>query len=158
MKRLVASAVIGAVAVFGGAGLMDDNTVRGDDGEIIEGGGLGALRMQNGDCFNLPDADQVASLEGVPCGDPHDAEVYALFDIPGTTFPGDAAVVTAAETGCYDRFEGFVGHDYETSALDFYFLHPLEASWTELDDREVVCAIVSYAGDKLVGSQAGAGI
>ncbi len=48
MKRLVAGAVVGAVAIFGGAGLMDDNTVRGEDGEIIEAGGLGVLRMQNG--------------------------------------------------------------------------------------------------------------
>ena len=77
MKRVIAGTVIGAVAIFGGAGLFDDDTVRGDSGEIIEGGGLGVFVMQDGDCFNLPDGDSVVSIEGVPCGDPHDAEVFA---------------------------------------------------------------------------------
>ncbi len=158
MKRVIASAVIGATAIFGGAGIFDDNTVRGDNGEILEGGGLGVFVMQAGDCFNVPDGLQVVSIEAVPCHDPHDAEVYALFDIEGSVYPGDDAVDSATDLGCYQRFEGFVGHAYETSVLDIYSLHPLEDGWVELNDREVVCSIVNYDGSKLIGSQAGAGI
>ncbi len=158
MKRVIASAVIGAAAIFGGAGIFDDNTVRGDSGEILEGGGLGVFVMQTGDCFNVPDGFQVVSIEAVPCFDPHDAEVYAIFDIEGSAYPGDNAIGSATDLGCYKRFQGFVGHAYETSVLDIYSLHPLEDGWVELDDREVVCSVVNYDGSKLTRSQAGAGI
>ena len=94
----------------------------------------------------------------VPCFDPHDAEVYAIFDIEGSAYPGDNAIGSATDLGCYKRFQGFVGHAYETSVLDIYSLHPLEDGWVELDDREVVCSVVNYDGSKLTGSQAGAGI
>ena len=81
-------AVMGGVAVFGRVTSGDDETVR-DGGEIVEAGGLGVFRMAAGDCVNFPDGDfeQVEAVEGIPCADPHDAEVYALVDgrrrVPG---------------------------------------------------------------------------
>lgn len=78
MKRIVGAAIL-AVAAFGGAGALDDNTVRDDSGAIVEGGGLGAFAVQIGDCFNVPEEELVMSLEAVPCGDPHDAEAYDSF-------------------------------------------------------------------------------
>ncbi len=158
MKRVIAGTVIGAAAIFGGAGLFDDNTVRGEDGAILEAGGLGVFVMQTGDCFNLPDGDQVVSIEGVPCVEPHDAEVYAMFDINDDTYPGESAVDLATDLGCYERFEGFVGVPYENSVLDIYSLHPSEEGWNELDDREVICSVVNYDGSKMIGSRAGARI
>lgn len=158
MKRVVASAVIGAAAIFGGAGIFDDNTVRGDNGEIIEGGGLGVFVMQAGDCFNLPDGDTVISIEGVPCKDPHDAEVYAMFDLADGPYPGQSAIDSESDNGCFERFEAFAGIDYAESVLGIYSLQPSEEGWNELDDREVVCSVVNYDGTKLIGSRAGAGV
>lgn len=158
MKRLIAGGVVAAVAVFGGAGAFDDDTVRDDSGSIVEGGGLGAFVIQVGDCFNLPDSTLVASIEAVPCAQPHDAEAYATFDQLGNDYPGALAVEEASLVGCYERFAPFVGADYETSELDFYWLEPTEESWNELDDRETMCAIVAYDGSKLTGSMRGAGI
>ena len=158
MKRVIASTVIGAAAIFGGAGIFDDNTVRSDNGEILEGGGLGVFAMQTGDCFNLPDGDLVISIEAVPCADPHDAEVYGVFDLAGTDYPGDDAINEAGDIGCYDRFRPFVGIAYEVSVLDIFSLNPREEGWNELDDREVVCSVVNYDGSELIGSQAGSGI
>lgn len=158
MRKLIAGGVVAAVAVFGGAGAFDDNTVRDDAGTIVQGGGLGAFVIQVGDCFNLPDSDLVASIEAVPCSQPHDAEAYATFDQLGHEYPGEDSVAEYSLTGCYERFDSFVGKAYEDSVLDFYWLEPTEESWKELDDRETMCAIVAYDGSQLTGSMRGAGV
>ena len=155
MKRIVGAAIL-AVAAFGGAGAFDDNTVRDDSGAIVEGGGLGAFALQIGDCFNIPEQELIQSLEAVPCSEPHDAETYAAFDQPGTTYPGADAVSEASAWGCYDRFESFVGIPWDESELDFWFLEPTQDSWEDADDREVSCSVTSFDGSKLVGSMAGA--
>lgn len=155
MKRVIAGVAVVAAAVFGGANAFDDNTVRDESGVIVEGGGLGAFAMRVGDCVNLPDNPLIASLEAVPCADPHDAEVYALFDLADGGYPGENTVSDASIDGCLDRFEGFVGTPYEFSELDIYWLEPTEDSWNELDDREVVCTVVNLDGSKLTGSMGG---
>lgn len=155
MKRIVGAAIL-AVAAFGGAGALDDNTVRDDSGAIVEGGGLGAFVVQIGDCFNVPEEELVMSLEAVPCGDPHDAEAYDSFQQFGTEYPGEETVSEASAWGCYDRFETFVGQPWDDSEFDFWYLEPTRESWEEGDDREVLCALTSFDGSRLVGSMQGA--
>ncbi len=159
MKRLIAGAVVAGVAVFGGVGAFGDDTTRNDQGEITDSGGLGAFVIREGDCMNLPSNNLVESVEGLPCGQSHDAEVYSLFDMATTSspYPGADAVGTAAADGCLDRFHGFVGVAYEFSELDVYYLHPTEDLWDEIDDREIVCMITAYDGSKLTGSMRGSG-
>src|SRR5687768_3961131 len=105
MRRLIGGLVGGGVAIFAGANAVDDNTTRNDSGEIVGGGGLGVLAMNVGDCIQLPDAELVQSVEGVPCVEPHDAQVYAEFDLPDGPFPGDAAIDEQGARGCYDRWQ-----------------------------------------------------
>lgn len=157
MKRIVGAAIV-AVAAFGGAGAFDDNTVRDDAGNIVEGGGLGAFAVQIGDCFNIPEQELIQSLEAVPCADPHDAEAFDSFNQVGDEWPGEEAVSDASAWGCYDRFERFVGIPWDDSVLDFWYLEPTKESWEQGNDREVICALTSYDGSKLTGSMAGAGI
>jgi hypothetical protein len=154
MKRLVAGAVI-AVAALGGAGAFDDNTFRDDTGAIIEGGGLGAYAIQVGDCVNEPDnLTLVESLEAVPCSQAHDAEAYADFQLTGSSWPGEDAVSEDAWTGCYERYESFVGIPWDDSELDFWVLQPTEESWAD-DDRAVTCALATMDGSPLRGSMRG---
>ena len=161
MKRLIAGAVVAGVAVFAGVGAFGDETTRHDAGDIVESGGLGAFRIEEGDCLNLPTESLVQSVEGVPCGGSHDAEVYSLFDMASKTsaYPGESAVVTAAEDGCLARFHAFVGVAYEQSELGIYYLHPTEETWEddEVKDREIVCMVTAYDGSKLTGSMRGSG-
>lgn len=158
MKRVIAGAVVVAAAAFGGAGILDDNTVRDDSGAIVESGGLGALSIRIGDCVNLPDSEYVQSLEALPCAEPHDAEAFEAFDMADGPFPGEQAVQDAAIAGCYDAFEPFVGEAYETSTLGMYWLYPTPDTWDEYDDREILCLVTDYEGGKLSGSMRGAGI
>lgn len=150
--RLVAGAVGVGIAVFAGAGAIDDNTTRDDSGAIVESGGLGAFAMHVGDCFNEPDEDLVVSVEGVPCSDVHDAEVFAEHDVSGPVdWPGYDHFEEAAWMGCFDRFAPYVANTYADSTLDIAILTPTERSWGQ-GDRTVTCYLVDYYGDTLVGS------
>lgn len=158
MKRLIAGAVVAGVAVFAGVGAFADETTRNESGDIIEGGGLGAFVIQVGDCVNVPDESLVASLEGTPCWEPHDAEAYYSFDITGhTAYPGESAITTAADTACAAQFHPYVGISLDQSELGFTWLAPTEEGWDEADDRGVTCLAMPWSGNKLESSVRGSG-
>ena len=149
---------IGA-AVVGGAYLFNSvmRADRDETGAIVAEGSVDAFQMRVGDCFDDGSAfasEEVASVPGVPCSKPHDNEVYAVFDVTSTSFPGDAMAEMAHE-GCLARFESFVGKDYESSSLDIATLYPSRESWNGKADREVVCAVYDIDAKKLAGSVKG---
>lgn len=132
---------------------------RDDSGAIVGSGTIDAFNMQVGDCFDdvNSSAEEIASLPGVPCSDPHDNETYAVFDLALDSYPGDEQMGEIAYDACMERFDTFAGVDYESSALDIFPIHPTGASWKR-DDREVVCAVYDMDENKLVGSVAGLGL
>ncbi|GGC03248.1 septum formation family protein [Cellulomonas carbonis] len=142
--------------LLGGA----DEPVRDASGEIVEAADADAFSIRVGDCLEtteaFAEATEVESVPTVPCGDPHDAEVYATTLLDDGDFPGDEAVAKKADELCYGEFEAFVGLPYEDSALDFTMLYPSEQSWDLMDDREVVCILVDLDGG-VTGSMAAAG-
>ena len=112
--------------------------------------------MHVGDCFDdgsTFDDDNVDSVPGVPCSNPHDNEVYAVYDVASASFPGEGMADMAHE-GCLARFQAFVGNDYESSSLDIATLYPSRESWQQ-SDREVVCAVYDVDAKKLTGSVKG---
>lgn len=113
-----------------------------------------AAELQVGDCFDTPDDGDVLEVATASCDEPHDAEAYAEFDIPGDAFPGEDQTVTAAQAGCNERFEVFVGLAPGASALRVFLLYPTAESWDEHGDRQVTCAIVDPAA-QTVGSLQG---
>ena len=158
IAALVLSAlwVVGLVVLIAVA--AEDEAARDDAGEIVEGGDVSAFDVSVGDCWNdIPAQQEVESITAVPCSEPHESEVFATFDIDlgSDDWPGDPAVIAAAETGCVERFGEFVGVPYEQSTLEVFYFHPTEDSWTTLDDREAVCSVVDPAG-QTTGTLAGA--
>jgi hypothetical protein len=128
---------------------------RDDTGAIVSAGNVDAFEIAVGDCFDDPTAtDEIDSLPAVPCGEPHDNEVYAAFDVSLPAYPDDDVMFDHAIRACIGRFAGFVGRDYESSVLDIYTMYPTAESWQH-DDREIVCAVYDLAGEKLVGSVRG---
>ena len=158
--RIVGGAVVGLGLVGAGyTGLGgEDNTTRDDNGDIVESGEVGAFRIQLGDCLNGATTGLIESMEGVPCSAPHDVEVYHAFNLPDGPYPGDASISQSVGDACYDAFEPFVGHDYETSIYDISSLSPTLGSWNELDDREVLCLMDMYDGSKKNGTARNTGI
>lgn len=146
--RLIQASILLTLATVACSAASDD------EGDIERAGSVDAFSMQVGDCFDdsFFGSDEISEVAGVRCADEHDNEVYALFDIPGDTWPGDDAVETAADEGCYERFESAIGKSYEESILMYTTLYPSKDSWARVDDREVICVAYHMETEKLTGS------
>ena len=134
---------------------------RDEAGEIQSAGSVDAFTMRVGDCFDdgaSTWSGEIDRVPGVPCSAPHDNEVYATFDLPDGTFPGEEEVDLMADEGCYERFHRAIGTSYEESVLMYGTLYPSEASWKRRKDREVVCVAYHMELEKLTGSVIGSGM
>lgn len=153
-SRLTHAALVLALTVVGCSAARDDS------GDIERAGSVDAFSMRVGDCFDdtFFSADEISEVPGVPCSEPHDNEVYALFDIPGDTWPGDDEVEMAADEGCYERFAAAIGASYEESVLMYTTMYPSRESWDRLDDREVICVAYHMETEKLTGSVLASGM
>ena len=109
--------------------------------------------LEVGQCFNDPEAtDEISDVAIVDCGEPHNNEVFHLFDIPGDDFPGADVVLDLASQGCIDAFDSYVGTPYLDSALEIFPIYPTEDSWNRGDDREVVCGLYDLTSNEMTGS------
>lgn len=149
-----------AVYIIGALGFVIYGAVtdadRDETGAIVDAGTIDAFQIRVGDCFDdtgMGDGE-ISSLPGVPCADPHDNEAYAVFNIKSASFPGDDEVSEIAYDSCMERFDRFVGKDYQSSSLDMFPIYPTAESWAQ-DDREVICAVYDMNEEKLQGSVAG---
>ena len=128
-------------------------------GEITAAGAVDAFEVHVGDCFDdgAFASTEVDELPGIPCTEPHDNQIYALFDIAGE-WPGDERVEELAEEGCYERFAAAIGQGYEESVIAFTTIYPSEGSWKQVSDREVICVGYHMDQEKLTGSILGSGL
>lgn len=126
--------------------------------EVVEAGSADVFNLHVGDCFDDDSVNDtgVTDVPAVPCAEPHDNEIYYIFDLPDGDFPGVSGIETSAYDGCYAQFEGFVGVAYDASVLDYWPIYPSEESWNSLGDREVICSVYEPQA-KVTGTLAGAG-
>lgn len=153
-RNWIIGIVIAVGAIFVRSQMQAD---RDESGAIVGEGSVDAFQVRVGDCFDdgsTFEGEEVNSVAGVPCSKPHDNEVYAVFDVTEQSFPGEALAGIAHE-GCLERFQGFVGKDYESSSLDIATMYPSSESWHQQNDREVVCALYDVEAKKLTGSVKG---
>ncbi|MBO3088096.1 septum formation family protein [Cellulomonas dongxiuzhuiae] len=160
---------VALAAALTGCGVLD--SVLGDSpepaqrdepgGEITASAEADVFSLQLGDCFDyaaLSEATEISSVSTIPCGDPHDAEIYAETTLTEEQFQSDLALTTAGDTEtptvadqfCYDAFAGFVGKAYEESTLDYTLFSPSEEGWEQGDD--VVQCIVLHPDGGFTGS------
>jgi hypothetical protein len=125
-----------AVLATGGASAFWDGLREAADGEGT------AYSLTTGQCFDTPGG----SLEGitydidtVPCAGEHDGEVFASFDLPGGSYPGDDEVTRSADERCYALDGEYAMDAWALPAdVDVYYLTPTRQSW-RLGDREITC-------------------
>lgn len=155
LSKIVLPAIGAGVIGFGYYSQVD----RDSSGAIVDAGDVDAFDIRLGDCFNDTAAGsanvEITSVSGIPCGEPHDNEVFALVNLTQSAFPGEEAIERLAFEVCLEKFETFVGRDYESSSLDIFPIYPTRESWNDLDDREVVCALYDLELKKLAGSMRG---
>ena len=95
-----------------------------------------------GDCFADPGLFDVATVETIDCSEPHDMELFARSELAyGSVFPGDQTLFDTLMNTCFNHFETYVDHDYQTSAYDFTAFIPTRESWDQ-GDRTGLCALV----------------
>jgi Septum formation len=150
---LLGSAAIAGLLVVG-LGACSDEPERDESGAVTEGGDESVFEVAVGDCMNYGSSTgEVAELPVVPCTQPHDSEVYHIYNVPGDDFPGDFTQITQEQ--CGPAFQQFVGVPAEQSTLQATTLEPTLETWTQADDRELVCIVMDPAGN-LTGSLQGA--
>ncbi len=105
--------------------------------------------LEAGDCFDGGSpGSEVSDVEIVSCEKSHHSEVYAVFDLSGSDWPGQGAVGDMAERGCLSRFKPYVGIDYDSSEYYAVPMVPSSNSWKQGGDREVVCVLQLQYGMK----------
>jgi len=148
-----------AIYILAALGIVGYNAMtqadRDSTGAIIDGGSVDAFDVKVGDCFDDSNSlEEITSLPGVPCSEPHDNEAYAVIDLTIDSYPAGDGMGDLATDLCLEQFESFVGREYETSELDIFTMYPTSESWKQ-SDREVVCAVYSMDASKLTGSVKG---
>jgi hypothetical protein len=121
-------------------------------------GSHSVFEMEVGMCFNAETSSEPVSVGEVPtvaCSEPHDAEVFYIFNLADIPAYDEEAVTSQGFDGCVAHFQEYVGVDYyadEAADLGIYGLYPSATTWAD-DDREIVCSIASInEGEKLTGS------
>lgn len=143
-----------AGALIAGFAACSDEPERDETtGEITESGDADVFTIQVGDCMSESATGEVQDVPVVPCDQPHESEVFHSYQVPGDTFPGDFESIVQEQ--CFPAFQAFVGLAYEQSALDITWLEPTSESWTQQNDRELLCMIFDPAG-QTTGSLQGA--
>ena len=114
---------------------------RGDDGSLTSAGNVGVDDLRVGDCFNTGDAVEISDVDGVPCSQPHEYEVFAVATHEGDgTFPSDAELEGIFSLICEQPFEDYVGVPYASSVIWGTMISPSEESFSD-GDREYICVL-----------------
>lgn len=153
MATAVALSGCDAINVFGSAGKPERDS---QTQEITRPGQADVFSIKVGDCLNEIPSQAVESVPVVPCGDPHDEEVFAEVTMTDKTWPGDDAIYDAAVEYCDAAFHEFVGVSWDDSELDWFPFLPTERGWSEIGDRLVQCVIYDPES-KTTGSLKAAG-
>lgn len=98
-----------------------------------------------GECLN----DLNGALDTVPCGPPHDGEVFANFDLAAGPYPGHDTVMAQSKSRCGGELSIYLTDSEYPMAVDYIWLYPPESSWTR--SRTVTC--IAWGPDgQLTGS------
>jgi hypothetical protein len=103
--------------------------------------------LSTGDCLlDANKAGETSTATTIDCAKPHNSEVYAVFSLAGTKYPGDNTVRGRAIDGCRKAFRSFIGVPRDNSELNYSYYYPTKHSWTTTDDRAVTCLVYDPAG------------
>jgi hypothetical protein len=142
--------LVAGAAIIGGAVAIVGSLTHGFKKPVVIHYKKSAIfSLKTGQCID-PNG-QTATV--ISCSAPHDAEVFATFALPGSKWPGTAAVGAAASSGCSDRLSGYLNPQLAISLASTY-IYPDSVAW-QAGTRTVVCEVRATKG-QLTGSVQGA--
>ena len=116
-------------------------------GAVVSDGDVSAFDLRLGDCAAELSVGDARTLRLVPCTQPHEGEVYAVFSLPGDDYPGETDTDRLAKGGCDRRLTDQFG---ASASYDYHYLLPTAESWAT-GDREVTCVARNPDGRQLTG-------
>lgn len=125
----------------GGSGDADRDE---ETGQVTESANIDIFSLKVGDCMMEAASGLLEDIDVVPCGEPHDQEVFYEITMDDGEF-SEADVDTASQECIGDAYTSFVGAPFDNS-LDVYPITPTQQTWDELNDRVVQCVIADPAG------------
>ena len=105
--------------------------------------------LRAGQCLDSG-ATGLSGVHVLSCGQPHDAEVFATFQVAGQRYPGAASLQQSARQGCASRLTGYLNPELPATSLAQSFIYPGAGAWSA-GERTVVCTVRGTSGP-LVGS------
>ncbi|HSI99282.1 MAG TPA: septum formation family protein [Patescibacteria group bacterium] len=145
---------IPAIAIFLAVGYFS-TARRGDDGSLTSAGRVPVNDLRAGDCFNTGDETEISDVDGVPCTEPHEYEVFAVDTHQADALPSDSELEGIFASICLADFEDYVGAPYETSSIYASMISPSEGSWSD-GDRTFTCVLYDPDDAELTESLRGA--
>lgn len=116
-----------------------------------------AQKMRVGNCINddagatsgtaTSEPVEVESVKIVPCTQPHDGEVTAVFRLKGYAMPPESQLQQLASNGCKARTQARLRRDPAAGSLANSYYYPTADSWKS-GDRTVTCVAVAAAEGK----------
>lgn len=138
--RLIAAGVLAIVLL---AACSDSGAER-TDGVITSAGSLKVHDLQPGDCLERPDedAEEIDTVDAVPCEEEHPEEVFAKVTYTGgDEYPDAKAMEKYATARCDAAYRPYVGKSYAASKLLMTYLAPSKEGWEKDDDRTILCIV-----------------
>ena len=146
-RRHRGTAIAIAGLLLGMFALLQDGPQRDASGAIVEAGRVATNDRKPGDCFNGlgelgPGANSMFSIDAAPCAEAHQAEVFAVFELTGTSYPGHRKVSDEAWARCRIELDRYSQHAAEDPSVRTYSFFPTEGAWNgRSHNREVICII-----------------
>ncbi len=103
--------------------------------------------LKAGACFDMPavaagKAVSVPSVVPILCTQPHNAQIFATFNVSGSmlSYPGDAKMSSLAGSGCAARAPASLDSARVSDSMSIRYLYPEETSWLA-GVRTVSCVV-----------------
>lgn len=125
------------------------------------GGDIPRIDLDVGDCARAVwwEGEPIDRDSQVDCAEAHDVEIISREHLEGRVYdvpPGEGWLMDLADDSCFGAFEAYVGSVWEDSAFDYIAVLPEDDLWRD-GDRELICLLVPYDEDELIGSARGSG-
>lgn len=158
IKQARAGWILGALGMAGFAAVIVAAVIdeRNDTDVAVD-------ELEVGVCYDLPissDTSTVSSLEPIPCGEPHQGELYYQYEMnpdQDREYPGQDKAFEEAALECVGQpFTDYVGVAYEQSAYEPYLIVPLKFNW-KIGGGQASCFVVAADESLITGSVRGSG-
>jgi Septum formation len=135
IAALVISALWAAVIVTLIVIAVMSGADRDASGTVVDSGSQSINDVRVHDCLADASEGVEVSVTVVPCTQPHQAEVFAMYDLAGTDYPGEAAVFDSGEAGCRERLPDSLARSDLAADLRIFLYYPRQVNWMPATGR-----------------------